>query len=93
MENKQQGTTSAGSSSERSPSYLSSGLRINGEITGIEDLQIDGKVEGSIRVGGFRVTVGKDARVKGEVVARELVIYGLVKGDLRVWSISRNKDR
>lgn len=84
METKQQGTGSAGSSPAiRSASYLSSGLRIHGEISGNEDLHVDGNVEGSISVGGFRLTVGKDAHIKGETVARELVIYGQVKGDLR----------
>jgi cytoskeletal protein CcmA (bactofilin family) len=84
METKQQGTVSAGSGpAVRSPSYLSSGLQIHGEISGNEDLHIDGNVEGSISVGGFRLTVGRGARVKGEAVARELVVYGNVKGDLR----------
>jgi len=84
MENKQQGTVSAGSNpAVQSSSYLSSGLRINGEIAGNEDLHIDGRVEGSISVGGFRLTVGKGAQVNGEAVARELVVYGEVRGDLR----------
>ncbi len=84
MDDKQQGRFSAaGDAGVRSPSYLSSGLRIKGEVTGNEDLHIDGNVEGSISVGGFRLTVGKGARVNGESVARELVIYGDVKGDLR----------
>ncbi len=84
MDNKQQGTTSAANGpAVRSPSYLSSGLRIQGEINGNEDLHVDGSVEGSISVGGFRLTVGKGARVNGEAVARELVVYGEVKGDLR----------
>jgi cytoskeletal protein CcmA (bactofilin family) len=84
MDDKQQGRFSAAvDAGVRSPSYLSSGLRIKGEVTGNEDLHIDGNVEGSISVGGFRLTVGKGARVNGESVARELVIYGDVKGDLR----------
>jgi cytoskeletal protein CcmA (bactofilin family) len=83
METKQGAVTSASSPAVRSPSYLSAGLRINGAITGNEDLHIDGNVEGSISVGGFRLTVGKGARVKGEAIARELVVYGQVKGDLR----------
>ena len=84
MENRQQGTGSAGSSpTVRSPSYLGSKLQIQGEITGNEDLHVDGNVDGSISVGGFRLTVGKGAQVKGEAVARELVVYGKVKGDLR----------
>lgn len=84
MDNKQQGTSAAGMpSAGGAPSYLSSGIHIKGEISGNEDLHIDGSVEGSISVGGFRLTVGKGARVKGEAVARELVVYGEVQGDLR----------
>jgi cytoskeletal protein CcmA (bactofilin family) len=84
MENKQQAGFSVGSNSASySSSYLSSGLRIKGEITGNEDVHVDGSVEGSISVGGFRLTVGKGARLNGEAVARELVVHGEVKGDLR----------
>jgi cytoskeletal protein CcmA (bactofilin family) len=84
MDDKQQGRTSAAASpGVRSPSYLSSGLHVKGDITGNEDLHIDGRAEGSISVGGFRLTVGRGARVNAEAVARELVIYGEVKGDLR----------
>jgi cytoskeletal protein CcmA (bactofilin family) len=84
MENKQHAGFSAGSNSASdSSSYLSSGLRIKGEISGNEDVHVDGSVEGSISVGGFRLTVGKGARLNGEAVARELVVHGEVKGDLR----------
>jgi len=84
MDDKQQGRSPAvGNTPVRSPSYLSAGLRIKGEVTGNEDLHVDGSINGSISVGGFRLTVGKGARVDGESVARELVIYGEVKGDLR----------
>jgi cytoskeletal protein CcmA (bactofilin family) len=84
MDDKQQGRSSTvANPAVRSPSYLSAGLRIKGDVTGNEDLQIDGSLDGSISVGGFRLTVGKGARVNAEAVARELVIYGEVKGDLR----------
>jgi len=84
MDDKQQGRSSAaGNPAVRSSSYLSSGLRIKGEVTGNEDLHIDGSLDGSVSVGGFRLTVGKGASVNAEAVARELVIYGDVKGDLR----------
>jgi cytoskeletal protein CcmA (bactofilin family) len=84
MDDKQQERSPAfGNAPVRSPSYLSAGLRIKGEVSGNEDLHVDGSINGSISVGGFRLTVGKGARVEGESVARELVIYGEVKGDLR----------
>jgi cytoskeletal protein CcmA (bactofilin family) len=84
MEDKQAGRSSAATNpAVRVPSYLSPGLKIKGEVTGNEDLHVDGSVEGAISVGGFRLTVGKGARVKAETVARELVVYGEVDGDLR----------
>ena len=84
MDDKQQGRSSeVPNPPVPSPSYLSPGLRIKGDITGNEDLHINGDVEGSISVGGFRLTIGKGATLNAETVARELVIYGDVKGDLR----------
>ena len=84
MDDKQQGRSlAAGNSAGRSTSYLSAGLRIKGEVSGNEDLHIDGNLDGSISVGGFRLTIGKGAGVNAGVVARELVISGEVKGDLR----------
>ena len=84
MDDKQQGRSPAtGNPAVRSPSYLSAGLHIKGAVTGNEDLHIDGSLVGSISVGGFRLTVGKGANVNAEAVARELVIYGEVKGNLQ----------
>src|ERR1700686_2879912 len=67
----------------RTTSYLGSGLRIRGEITGNEDLRLDCKVEGLVSVGGFRLTVGSSAHVNGDIVAREAMISGQVTGDIR----------
>jgi cytoskeletal protein CcmA (bactofilin family) len=66
----------------RSSSYLSAGLRINGEISGNEDLKLDGKVEGLVSIGGFRLTLGPTARLDGGIVAREAIISGEVHGDI-----------
>jgi cytoskeletal protein CcmA (bactofilin family) len=60
----------------RTPAYLGPGLKINGQITGDEDLKIDGRVEGPISLGHHRLTVGQTAQVRGEIVAREIMIYG-----------------
>lgn len=67
----------------RTPSYLGPGLRIKGQVTGNEDLRIDGRIEGPISLGDFRLTVGSTAQVNGEIAAREIVVYGEVKGNLR----------
>ena len=71
------------SSIGRTTSYLGPGLRIRGEISGNEDLRLDCKVEGLVSIGGFRLTVGSGAHVKGDIVAREAMISGEVIGDIR----------
>ena len=64
-------------------SRVSRGLVLRGEITGREDLSIDGEVEGTLRLDGARVTVGPAGRVRASVTAREIVIHGEVRGELR----------
>lgn len=66
-----------------SASRVSRGLVLRGEITGREDLAIDGEMEGTLRLEGARVTIGAAGRVRASVFAREIVIHGEVRGDLR----------
>jgi cytoskeletal protein CcmA (bactofilin family) len=66
----------------RSTSYLSAGLQVHGEISGNEDLKLDGKVEGLVSIGGFRLTLGPTAQLDGDIVAREAIISGEVHGDI-----------
>ena len=66
----------------RDSARLGSGLEIKGQITGTEDLQIDGKVEGSISLRGHELTVGSTAQLKSEINAREVVVYGKVIGNV-----------
>jgi cytoskeletal protein CcmA (bactofilin family) len=66
----------------RNLACLGSGLEIKGSIVGQEDLQIDGKFEGSISLQGQRLTIGRTGRVNSEVKAREIVVYGDIAGNL-----------
>ncbi len=68
---------------ERRGAHLGQGLHVQGEISGQEDLQIDGRVEGNIALGEHRLTIGPSARVTADIAAREVVVYGNVKGNLR----------
>jgi cytoskeletal protein CcmA (bactofilin family) len=58
-------------------------VTIRGEVTGKEDLFVDGVVEGMISLPESRLTVGPNARVMADVDAREVVIFGLIEGNLR----------
>jgi cytoskeletal protein CcmA (bactofilin family) len=61
---------------------LGSGLTVKGQISGDEDLQVEGKVEGPITLKGQRLTVGSSGEIVSDVHAREVIVYGKVRGNL-----------
>jgi cytoskeletal protein CcmA (bactofilin family) len=72
-----------GATGDRATARLGSSLHVKGEITGSEDLLIDGSVEGLIQLDERKLTVGATAKVTADIIAREVVVYGTVKGNLR----------
>jgi len=72
-----------GATADRATARLGASLHVKGEITGNEDLQIDGSVEGLIQLDERKLTVGATSKVTADVIAREVVVYGNVKGNLR----------
>lgn len=58
-------------------------VTITGELSGKEDLYMDGVLEGTISLPESRLTIGPNARVKAEIQAHDVVIYGLVEGNIR----------
>jgi cytoskeletal protein CcmA (bactofilin family) len=77
-------TTRPSAPTARNLSCLGSSIQIKGSITGSEDLQIDGKVEGPISLPGQKLTVGNAGRLNSEVSAREVVVYGNLSGNIVV---------
>lgn len=65
-------------------SWLTPTMKVKGQISGNEDLLVDGKVEGSISVGEHRLTVGQNGQVTGGLAAREIIICGKVDGNQAV---------
>src|SRR5580693_2426417 len=57
-------------------------LVIKGEISGAESLFIDGRIEGTISFPENRVTIGRSGNVAANIVAKELVIMGKVRGNV-----------
>ena len=68
---------------EHATGWLGSSLRVKGDITGTEDLMIEGLVEGQIQLDGRRLTVGPAAKVTADIIARDVVVHGYVKGNVR----------
>ncbi len=62
---------------------LTRGICIKGELTGKADLVIDGDVQGSIRLGDSRLTVGQLGNIRANIEASEIVVRGQVQGNLR----------
>jgi len=79
----------------RAPACVSQGIKIKGEVTGAEDLFIDGIIEGKITMGNAGVTVGPNGTVKAEISARELVFRGRAEGKftaeerIQIWHTAR----
>ena len=57
---------------------------MKGEITGSEDLYIDGEVEGTVELKGNSLTVGPRGNVHADVSARSITILGCLQGNVKV---------
>jgi len=61
---------------------IGSKIKINGDISGDEDLVIEGTVEGKIDLGANRVDVGPAGQVHADIMANIVKIDGEVRGDI-----------
>ena len=81
--------------SPKAAACVSQGIKIKGEIDGGEDLFLDGQFEGKITCASSTLTLGPNAMVKADVVAREVIVRGRVEGKLtgteriQVWRSAR----
>jgi len=58
-------------------------VAIRGEVSGKEDLYLDGVVEGTITLTDGRLTVGPNARVMADIQVKDAIVFGYVQGDIR----------
>lgn len=68
--------------SPRAAACITQGIRIKGEITGKEDLFVDGTLEGKLDLGNGSLTVGPNGKVKADISAREVVVRGHAEGKI-----------
>ena len=57
-------------------------VSIKGELNGSEDLFLDGRFEGSVTLSGSRLTVGPNAHVTADLNVRDIIVFGLVEGNI-----------
>lgn len=66
-----------------SKNILSSDVEIKGTLKFSNDLIIDGKIEGEVSSDGD-LTIGENARIKGDINTRSVTVFGKVTGNIMV---------
>lgn len=61
---------------------IGSSIFIQGDLTGEEDLRLEGRLEGKIESMHHSVTVGKNGRIKGDVYGKLIIVEGTVEGNV-----------
>jgi cytoskeletal protein CcmA (bactofilin family) len=67
----------------RKTSVIGPTLKFKGELSANEDLIIEGEIEGTIAHQDKNLTVGREGRVKADIDARTVEVYGRIEGDIR----------
>lgn len=67
---------------ERDMVNIGKSVIIKGELSGSEDLTIEGQVEGKIELRQNILTIGPNAKIKAQVFAKAVVIQGEVHGNV-----------
>lgn len=71
-----------GTSMENRKANIGPSIQIKGELIGNEDLLIEGRVEGNIRLKEHQLTVGQKADIHATLEAKSIRIEGTVNGDV-----------
>jgi cytoskeletal protein CcmA (bactofilin family) len=67
---------------EGNAASIGKSVQIHGEVKGSEDLIVDGTIEGTITMSESKLTIGPNAHVKANVAARDVILLGVLVGDI-----------
>lgn len=56
---------------------------IRGELSGSEDLFLDGEIEGTITLTASRLTVGPNGRVHADINVQDVIVFGQIEGNVK----------
>src|ERR1041385_2024896 len=62
--------------------HIGKSVQIKGELTGSEDLYLDGSIEGTIDLRDHSLIIGPNGKIKAGITARDLVVHGRVEGNI-----------
>ena len=77
------------SATENSPvssgraAVIGPGIQINGDVSGNENLIIEGRVDGKIQLDSHQVEIGQSGRVHADISAKVIKVAGEVRGDMK----------
>jgi len=63
--------------------HIGKSVVIKGELSGSEDLYVDGKVDGTIQLQGNNLVIGPNGHVRADVNAKGVVVQGKLEGNIR----------
>ncbi|MCG8589692.1 MAG: polymer-forming cytoskeletal protein [Proteobacteria bacterium] len=66
----------------KSVANIGKSISIKGDLSGEEDLSIDGKVEGRVDLPSHQLTIGETGQVEAEISAKRVVVIGRVAGNV-----------
>jgi len=67
----------------RTAATIGPSIQISGDVTGNEDVRIEGRVEGTVNLADNVLTIGKEGQINATVNARIIFVEGKVEGDLK----------
>lgn len=71
--------------------HIGKSVVIKGELSGSEDLYLDGEVEGTIELSGNSLTIGPNGRIRANAHAKDIVVHGKVNGNIRADRVELKK--
>jgi len=71
-----------GDSNDPKTAQFGRSICVKGEITGSEDLTVDGQVDGRIDLPNHVLTVGPNATVCADITAKSVMVFGTILGSI-----------
>jgi cytoskeletal protein CcmA (bactofilin family) len=58
-------------------------MKVHGELSGKDDLTVDGEIDGIVHMASARVTVRPEGFLRATVMAHDVIVMGRIEGEIR----------
>ncbi len=66
-----------------SATVIGRSMKVRGELSGKDELTVDGEIEGIVHMASARVTVRAEGVVRATVLAHDVIVMGRIEGQIR----------